>query len=118
MFKLRSKIKIVSLTLLLLTLVYGKINAQTKTIPIETQNNALVLTTDAKEGVKIIYFGKKLANQSEYGNIPAMYKGNDYSAMLNNAYTPSGGKNLVEPAISVVHNDGNTSLDLQYIKHD
>ncbi|WP_316785083.1 alpha-galactosidase [Pedobacter frigiditerrae] len=118
MFKLRSKIKIVSLTFLLLTFVYGKIKAQTKTIPIETQNNALVLTANQKDGLKIIYFGKKLANQSEYNNISAMYKGNDYSSMLNNAYTPSGGKNLVEPAISVVHTDGNTSLELQYIKHD
>jgi alpha-galactosidase len=118
MFKLRSEIKLLSLALIVLTFVFEQVNAQALNIPIETQNNALVLTADQKDGVKIIYYGKKLTNQNEYSHIPAMYKGNDYSGMLNNAYTASGGKNLVEPAISVIHTDGNNSLELRYIKHD
>jgi alpha-galactosidase len=47
-----------------------------------------------------------------------MYKrGDDYSGILNSAYTPAGSRNLVEPAIEVTHANGNTSLDLQYLSH-
>jgi alpha-galactosidase len=31
---------------------------------------------------------------------------------------PAGSRNLVEPAIQVMHVDGNTSLDLQYVSHN
>jgi len=37
--------------------------------------------------------------------------------VLNHAYTPSGTWNYVEPAIQVVHGDGNTSLELSYQQH-
>jgi alpha-galactosidase len=39
-------------------------------------------------------------------------------ALSNNAYTPAGTWNLVEPAIQVTHGDGNTSLELKYVSHD
>ncbi|HAL83058.1 MAG TPA: alpha-galactosidase, partial [Mucilaginibacter sp.] len=34
------------------------------------------------------------------------------------AYTPSGSRNLAEPAITVTHADGNNSLDLKYVSHN
>jgi alpha-galactosidase len=37
--------------------------------------------------------------------------------MYNSAYTPSGSRNLLEPAITVTHADGNQSLDLEYVSH-
>jgi alpha-galactosidase len=87
-------------------------------IPIESKNNAIVLKTDADGRPGIIYFGKKISNVSEYQLIPRSFRrGDDYSGMLNSAYTPAGSRNLVEPAIQIAHTDGNLSLDLVYVSH-
>ncbi|MGI8634651.1 MAG: alpha-galactosidase [Segetibacter sp.] len=87
-------------------------------IPIETQHNAIALQVGADMRVATIYFGTKLKDTSEYRLVPQMYRrGQDYSGILNSAYTPAGSRNLVEPAIEVTHSDGNTSLDLQYVNH-
>jgi alpha-galactosidase len=93
-------------------------NAQTVNIPIETQNNALVLQTGVGKDVNIIYFGHRLNDKTEYGNVPGVYEQtSDYTGLLNSAYTPSGSRGLFEPAISVTHADGNNSLDLRYVSH-
>lgn len=92
--------------------------AQVITIPIETANNALVLQADQNKELKNIYLGKKLDDATGYDQIPAAYKqSDDYTGLLNSAYTPSGSRNLVEPAITVTHADGNQSLDLRYVSH-
>ena len=89
--------------------------AQAFTIPIETAHNALVLQVDQNRDVKNIYLGKKLDNAAEYSQLPGIYnQSGDYTGLLNSAYTPSGSRNLVEPAITVTHADGNQSLDLRY----
>lgn len=87
-------------------------------IPIESSTNALVLQADQDKELRIIYFGEKLSNTEEYGEIPRVYRqANDFSRVLNSAYTSSGSKNLMEPAITVTHADGNNSLDLRYVDH-
>jgi alpha-galactosidase len=87
-------------------------------IPLKTQNTALVFKVNENQYLKIIYFGKKLQEDAEYGLIASQFKLNeDYSGMLNSAYTSSGSRNLAEPAISVTHADGNKSLDLKYVNH-
>jgi alpha-galactosidase len=92
--------------------------AQIVTIPLETSNNALVFQADEKKNLNIIYFGEKLLSSSEYINAPRAYKQSwDYTELLHTTYAPSGSKNLTEPAITVVHADGNTSLDLRYVSH-
>jgi len=95
------------------------LSAQKNTIiPIETQHNAIVLQVGQDLRVATVYFGTKLKDTSEYKFVHRMYRrGNDYSGILNAAYTPAGSRNLVEPAIEVTHADGNTSLDLQYVSH-
>ncbi|MCD0487252.1 alpha-galactosidase [Pedobacter sp. MC2016-14] len=104
---------------LLQNAVAHEASAQLVTIPVETQHNALILQAGAKKDLKIIYFGKKLANQKEYELIPSGSKQiEDGTELLNSAYTPAGSRNLFEPAISVTHADGNNSLDLRYVKHD
>lgn len=98
--------------------ISAQLHAQSVIIPIETAHNALVLQADANKDVNTIFFGKKLAHAEEYGQIPATYKlSTDYTGQLNSAYTPSGSRNLVEPAITVTHADGNNSLDLHYVSH-
>lgn len=87
-------------------------------ISVKTKNNALVLQVNASKEVNTIYFGEKLANDADYTLISGQYRqGTDYSGIYNAAYTPSGSKNLLEPAITVTHTDGNTSLDLHYVSH-
>ncbi|MCR8559556.1 alpha-galactosidase [Mucilaginibacter sp. BJC16-A38] len=92
--------------------------AQETTIPIETANNAMVLQVAKNKDLNTIYFGVKLSNAAEYGKVPGVYNQDDYTGMLNSAYTSSGSRNLVEPAISVTHADGNNSLDLKYVSHN
>lgn len=51
----------------------GKIAAQT-IIPIETQNNALILQADKNKDLGTVYFGKKLSNSNEYGEVSGVFK--------------------------------------------
>ncbi|WP_247236655.1 alpha-galactosidase [Telluribacter sp. SYSU D00476] len=103
----------------MITSLAGTAFAQpTSVIPIETKRYGLALQVGNDKRVGIIHFGTKLKNSSEYLHAPAMSRrGDDYSGILNSVYTPSGSRNLVEPAIRVTHTDGNTSLDLQYVSH-
>ncbi len=88
-------------------------------IPIETANNALVLRTDDKNRLNVAYFGKKLAQSSEYAAVTQQYKYDlDNSGIYHNAYTPSGTWNLVEPALQITHADGNLSTELNYVSHE
>jgi alpha-galactosidase len=92
--------------------------SQVVTIPVETASNALVLQANEKKDLNILYFGKKLNNATEYNQVGQGYRqATDYSEILRSAYTPAGSRNLAEPAITVVHADGNTSLDLKYVSH-
>ncbi|MDD4992135.1 MAG: alpha-galactosidase [Paludibacter sp.] len=87
-------------------------------IPIETAKNALILQTDADNRLLITYFGVKLENSSEYALLNAQMKQDDNRAgVFNHAYTPSGTWNLVEPALSITHSDGNLSTELKFISY-
>ncbi len=104
--------------LLICTLFFSQVVTAQVIIPIETANNALVLMADKGKNVSTIYFGTKLKKSTEYAQVNSTYKQtSDYSGLLNSVYTPSGSKNLLEPAISVTHADGNKSLDLVYVQH-
>ncbi len=101
-----------------LVLIVGSKSVAQTIIPIETANNALVLSVDKQKDLSIIYYGKKLANSTEYAFVTQTYnQTEDYSKLFNSAYTPSGARNLAEPALSVTHGDGNNSLDLKYVSH-
>jgi alpha-galactosidase len=94
------------------------LKAQNVNIAIETNSNAVVFQADEKKNLNTIYFGKKLGSSSEYALIPSQYKqSSEYTSVLNAAYTASGSKSLLEPAITVTHADGNNSLDLRYVSH-
>ncbi|MCW3091639.1 MAG: alpha-galactosidase [Ferruginibacter sp.] len=117
-FNFSKKIILAISAFFLLQLYYIEATAQSVIIPIETKNNAMVLRVEANKDVSTIFFGKKLMDANEYAFIPGGYKQTeDYTGMLNAAYTPAGSRNLVEPAITVTHADGNSSLDLKYSSH-
>ncbi|RZK23465.1 MAG: alpha-galactosidase, partial [Hymenobacter sp.] len=93
--------------------------AQVVTIPITTDNTALVLQTDASHRLNTVYFGAPLTQAADYAGAAAQYNFNDSNAgFYPNAYTPAGTWNLSEPAIQVTHADGNQSLELKYVRHE
>lgn len=93
--------------------------AQNITIPVETDNIAIVLQTNADKHIKIIYSGKRLQNSTEYELSGSVNNLNAEGASANtNAFAVAGiNNNFTEPAIAVVHTDGNNSLDLKYETH-
>jgi alpha-galactosidase len=80
--------------------------AQAQQIIIETSQSALVLTVGGNQRVLQSYLGRKLA--------PAAY-----TALTGGreVYLTAGMDNQFEPAIRLVHNDGNPSLELKYVSH-
>ncbi|MGZ3812656.1 MAG: alpha-galactosidase [Mucilaginibacter sp.] len=110
--QLASNAIIVFLTLTLLPFA-GK----AQVIPIESKDNALVLQVTAEKHLNTVYFGNKLSDNKEYSSIAKVYHLDGNTEGYNSAYTSSGTSNLLEPAISVTHADGNRSLDLQYVSH-
>ncbi len=90
---------------------------KTVIIPIETKNNALVLSTDKDNRLNITYFGKRLKQTGDYAGIEAQYKLGEEVGQFNNAYTSSGSTNLSEPALTITHADGNNSTDLKYVSY-
>lgn len=103
----------------ILSSFFHVIQASERVIPIETENFALVMMTDSKNHLKIIYTGKTIGSASEYAMAKNQYIINSEGASSNNqAFTVAGiDNNFVEPAIAVVHADGNNSLDLRYESH-
>ena len=76
----------------------------TPTVIIETQHVSLVLTVGANHKLYQRYLGVKLANTADYEPLPYQHE----------AYVPAGTDNLFEPALRVVHADGNPSLALEF----
>ncbi len=107
------------LTLLTIFSVFVTMSySQDLIIPIETANNALILAENSHKDLATVYYGKKLTDAAEYRLIRQAYRqSDDYTGVLDAAYSSSGSRNLLEPAITVTHADGNNSLDLQYISH-
>ena len=94
------------------------LSAQNIIIPISTNNNLLLLQTSRDGRLNTVYFGKTLNSDGEYSEIAGSYNFRDYNAGIYNAtYTTAGTWNLVEPALEVLHYDGNTSLELKYSSH-
>src|SRR5436190_11084770 len=74
-----------------------------KQIVIETRNTVLVLSVGSNQRVMQQYLGRKLPAQ-DY----AQFKGG------REVYLTAGMENQFEPAIRMVHADGNPSLELLY----
>lgn len=75
-----------------------------KQIVIETQHTSLVYSIGKNKKLYQAYLGEKLNNVADY----RLQKNN------HEAYVASGTDNLFEPAIRMLHNDGNPSLELLY----
>lgn len=92
--------------------------AQDAIIPISTSKNLILLQTSREGRLNTVYFGEPLAHESEYAEVANSYNFRDNNSGIYNAtYTTAGTWNLVEPAIQVLHSDGNTSLELKYVSY-
>lgn len=81
--------------------------AQTnKQIIIETKNTALIYTIGDNQRLYQSYFGQKLNDPNEYSKL---------SSTRHEAYIAAGMEDLFEPAIRIIHADGNPSLVLEYV---
>ncbi len=101
-------------------LVAGKAFSQ-QTIVISTKNAALVLQTDKDTSLVQTYLGEKLNYSDEYPTISSLDKfkpGSDNLYNKKEVYTTSGSLNLLEPALSVTHSNGDKSTVLKYISHE
>lgn len=101
-------------SILFISMFYETSMAQ-KQITVDTKHNTLVLSADADNSLISSYFGKRLANKDEYSIIPTLDKytpGSDDLYNKREAYIASGSINLLEPALSVTHADGNKSTVL------
>ena len=94
------------------------LSAQQVSIPVSTDNTLLLLQTDRDNRLRTIYFGEPLTDLGEQALVAGGYGYYDSNAgIYNAAYTPAGTWNISEPAIQVVHGDGNSSLELKYVSH-
>ncbi|MBP7555356.1 MAG: alpha-galactosidase [Chitinophagaceae bacterium] len=97
---------------------FSLVSGAQQVIPVLTRSNALVLGVDAKNNLSSVYFGQRLSDEGEYTKVLSMYRqAEEYSGVADAAYSSAGSRNLFEPAISVVHGDGNTGLELAYVSH-
>lgn len=91
----------------LLLLMEGITTSAQQQIAIETEKVSLVFTVGTNGRLYQSYLGKKLSAPSKALLSPGQ----------GEAYVPSGGDNLFEPAVRMIHADGNPSLELVYESH-
>src|SRR3989304_2743124 len=85
-YKCNSGIKIYLFTIGLL-IGCANLNAQTVTIPIETENNVLLLQTDVENRLRTIYFGESLGNKNEYSSVSDLFNFDEENVgIYNSAY--------------------------------
>jgi alpha-galactosidase len=92
------------LAIVLIVSLFG-VNAQGP-ILIETKNTAILFNVGGNKRLLQSYIGKKL-QAGEYDQL----KGG------REAYLTAGMENQFEPAIRMIHADGNPSLELKYVSH-
>ncbi len=87
-------------------------------IPIESSTHAMVIHADQDKRLRQVYFGLRLSNTDEYKDIVRQlrYEGTNED-VFNHIYTPSGTWNIAEPALHILHADGNPSTELEYVEH-
>lgn len=88
---------------LLLTLHSAQLKGQS--ISITTNKSLLLFKVGEKNKLLQTYFGKKMTEPFKAGSEE------------HEAYMTAGTDNLLEPAVRIIHTDGNPSLELNYVRH-
>lgn len=110
------------LLLLLALCCYAQINAGTqKTIRISTDNTDLILKVAPNGRLYQSYLGNRLLNAADIQNLPYyIYAGSDGGVSPRGweVYAGSGAEDYFEPAVAILHNDGNPSTILRYVSSE
>ncbi|MBN1789127.1 MAG: alpha-galactosidase [Bacteroidales bacterium] len=77
-------------------------------IPVSTHNTDLIFKVGNDHRLYQVYYGPKLLQTPDSKRFPRP---------VHLAYVTSGTDNLFEPAVRITHNDGNPSLELNYVSH-
>ena len=77
-------------------------------IKIETGNTSLIYRVGDNGRLYQSYLGKRLNHEADINHLP---QGTE-------AYLTHGMEDYFEPALHIVHNDGNSSTLLKYVSHD
>lgn len=77
-------------------------------IRIGTENTDLIYKVGENGRLYQCYLGKKLTHEADWAHLP----------LGQEAYLTHGMEDYFEPAIRVLHNDGNPSLLLKYVSHE
>jgi alpha-galactosidase len=95
-----------------LALFFGGAVASAQTgkeiITITTKNTSVVLKVGANNRIYQAYLGKRFLNEADNSLIPNN---------KHEAYITGGMEDLLQPAIRLIHSDGNPSLELRYVSH-
>lgn len=111
------------LALLLIALfAYLQVNAEEqKMIRISTDNTDLILQVAPNGRLYQSYLGGKLLNEQDLKNLPYyIHAGSDGSVSPRGweVYAGSGAEDYYEPAVAILHNDGNPSTILRYVSSE
>lgn len=111
------------LALLLIALfAYLQVNAEEqKIIRISTDNTDLILQVAPNGRLYQSYLGSKLLNEQDMKNLSCyIHAGSDGSVSPRGweVYAGSGAEDYFEPAVAILHNDGNPSTILRYVSSE
>lgn len=94
--------------------------AATKTIHISTSATDLILQTADNGRLYQTYLGERLADKAEAMNFSWEQSGGSDGSAAHKGWeviSGNGNEDYYEPAISIMHNDGNPSTFLHYVSH-
>lgn len=89
-------------------------------IVVGTSETDLVLRVGPNQRLYQVYLGQKLQNPADYDNLPwDVYAASDGSVCQRGweTYSTAGNEDFYEPALGVIHADGNRSTYLYYKDH-
>ena len=89
-------------------------------IVVGTSQTDLVLRVGPNNRLYQVYLGQKLLNPSDYDRLPwDVYAASDGSVSQRGweAYNTAGSEEFYEPALGVIHADGNRTTYLYYVDH-
>ena len=112
--------KKISLLFLFLALFFTVNATDNKTSRISTNETDLILKVGDNGRLYQAYFGEKLLNPADVNLFSwEVGRGSDGSAVRRgwDVMSGNGNEDFYEPAVSVLHNDGNPSTILKYVSH-
>ena len=112
--------KKISILFLFLALFFTVKATDNKTIRISTNETDLILKVGDNGRLYQAYFGEKLLNPADVNLFSwEVGRGSDGSAVRRgwDVMSGNGNEDFYEPAVSVLHNDGNPSTILKYVSH-